>query len=146
MNSGLRIRDAVCLSMDKIKEGERLLYTQKTGNAVFVPLAAEVIKALEGMKFMPFWSGVGLPKSAVADWQRTLARLFKLVGLAGHAHRFRDSFAVNLLQRGVSLENVAILLGNSIKVAEKHYAPWVASRQAALTESVRRAWVSSSSQ
>jgi integrase/recombinase XerD len=102
--------------------------------------------ALGFLDDLPFWSGVGLPKSAVADWQRTLARLFKLVGLAGHAHRFRDSFAVNLLQRGVSLENVAILLGNSIKVAEKHYAPWVASRQAALTESVRRAWVSSSSQ
>ena len=52
--------------MDKIKEGERLLYTQKTGNAVFVPLADEVIKALEGMKFMPFWSGVGLDHDARA--------------------------------------------------------------------------------
>ena len=37
-------------------------------------------------------------------------------------------------------EAVAALLGNSIKVAEKHYAPWVKSRQLALEESVKKTW------
>jgi len=138
MHSGLRIRDAVCLSTDKISDGKLLLYTQKTGQPVWIPLPEEVIRAVQGMRSRPFWSGNGLPKSAVADWQRTLARLFKMAGVKGHAHRWRDAFAVNLLRHGVSLEDVAILLGNSIKVAEKHYAPWVKVRQDRLEEAVRR--------
>jgi len=58
----------------------------------------------------------------------------------GHAHRFRDTFAVSLLEKGVALETVAVLLGNTIKIAEKHYAPWVRSRQIALEDAVRRSW------
>ncbi len=59
----------------------------------------------------------------------------------GHAHRFRDTFAVDLLLHDVSLENVAELLGHtSTKVTQKSYAPWVAARQARLEEAVRRTW------
>ena len=71
--------------------------------------------------------------------QRTLYRLFKLAGIKGQAHQFRDSFAVELLQEGVSLENVATLLGNTVKIAEKHYAPWIKSRQDALTAEIEKA-------
>jgi site-specific recombinase XerD len=64
--------------------------------------------------------------------------LFKSAGVqGGHAHRFRDTFAVELLLAGVSLEKVAALLGNSVKIVEKHYAPWVAARQDQLEEAVR---------
>ena len=49
---------------------------------------------------------------------------------AGHAHRFRDTFAVELLLQGVDLQDVSILLGHSsMKITEKHYAPWVKARQ-----------------
>jgi site-specific recombinase XerD len=141
--SGLRIRDVVCLLRDRIKDGKLMLYTQKTGQAVFVPLPPVVTEALDacGDRQLPFWSGSGNPKSAVADWQRSLRRLFKLAGVEnGHAHRFRDTFAVRLLEKGVPLESVAVLLGNSLRIAEKHYAPWVRSRQVALEDVVRRAW------
>ena len=76
-----------------------------------------------------FWTGESNPKSCVGDWQRSLRRLFRLAAVPdGHAHRFRDTFAVELLLAGVPLERVSILLGNqSVKVTEKHYTPWVRS-------------------
>ncbi len=37
---------------------------------------------------------------------------------------FRLLMAVNLLKRGVSLENVAAIFGNSVRIVEKHYARW----------------------
>jgi integrase/recombinase XerD len=141
-HTGLRIRDAVCFSKDKIRHGRLLLYTQKTGQPVWMPLSPAVTEALAPLPARPFWSGECEPKSAVGDWQRTLARLFKIAGvIGGHAHRFRDTFAVKLLSRGVSLENVSILLGHAdVKITQKHYAPWVRSRQDRLEEEVRKIW------
>jgi integrase/recombinase XerD len=141
--SGLRIRDAVCLRRDRIVDGKLMVYTQKTGLGVYVPLPPVVEESLakSGNGDLLFWSGHGNPKSAVADWQRSLRRLFDLAGVEdGHAHRFRDTFAVALLDKGVPLETVAILLGNTIRIAEKHYAPWVRSRQIALEDAVWKSW------
>ena len=142
--SGLRIRDAATLSRDKLNGNKLLLYTQKTGQPVWLPLPKKVVEELEDInpygKYY-FWSGNGLAKSTVADWQRSLAKVFKLAGIKGHAHRFRDTFSVNLLQAGVPLETVSVLLGHSsIKVTERHYAPWVKSRQIKLEESIEKAW------
>jgi integrase/recombinase XerD len=95
--------------------------------------------ALRSGKYF-FWSGHGEIKSCVNDWQRSLARLSKLAGVKFHAHQLRDSFAVDLLSNGVSLEDVATLLGNTIKIAEKHYAPWVKARQISLEKSIEKAW------
>jgi integrase len=39
---------------------------------------------------------------------------------------FRDTFAVELLLSGVPIDQVSLLLGHSsVKVTEKHYAPFV---------------------
>ena len=62
--------------------------------------------------------------------------------LDGHAHRFRDAFAIGLLQAGVPMDRVSVLLGHSsIKVTEKHYSPWVRARQEQLQADVRPTWV-----
>jgi integrase len=48
---------------------------------------------------------------------------------------------VELLSRGVSIEIVSVLLGHSsIRITEKHYAPWVKTRQDALEEAVKGMW------
>jgi integrase len=64
-------------------------------------------------------------KSAVADWQRSLAKVYETAGVPdAHAHRFRDTFAVELLLSGVPLERVSVLLGqSSVKITARHYAP-----------------------
>ena len=43
-----------------------------------------------------------------------------------HAHRFRDTSAVTLLEKGVPMDRVQAWLGHnsSLKVTEKHYSPW----------------------
>ena len=58
-----------------------------------------------------------------------------------HPHMFRDTFAVELLLAGVSLDQVSLLLGqSSIKITEKHYAPFVKARQPQREISARMAW------
>jgi integrase/recombinase XerD len=144
--SGLRIRDAATLRRERLRNGKLLLYMQKTGVPVFVPLPSYVVEALDDTPNIHpsylFWSGNGLPKTTVADWQRSLRRLFEIASVMGaHAHRFRDTFAVELLLAGVPIDQVSILLGHSsVKITEKSYTPWVKARQEQLEAAVMKAW------
>jgi integrase len=154
--SGLRIRDAITLERTRLINDNLLLYQAKTGTPVYVPLPPQVALDLrnipEGVKPNPryfFWSGNGLPKSAVADWQRSFRRLFTLAGLEKpdgsikrcFPHMLRDTFAVEMLLAGVPIDQVSILLGHSsVKITEKHYSPWVKARQDQLAASVKNAW------
>ena len=88
-----------------------------------------------------FWRGDSRLAGAVAAWQRTLQHVFETAAVQnGHAHRFRDTFAVELLLSGVPLERVSVLLGHSsVKIIERHYAPWVRARLEQMEADVRRA-------
>ena len=58
----------------------------------------------------------------------------------GHAHRLRDTAAVEWLKAGMPLEEVSRLLDHkSIKTTEKYYAPWVQARQRRLDALLRDA-------
>ena len=110
-----------------------------------VPVPPIVIEALKNVPVVSpdcfFWSGTGLSKSCVADWQRSLRKLFTLAGVKnGHAHRMRVTMAVELLKRGVSVENVAAILGNTPLIVQKHYAPFVQARQLILEKQVMATW------
>ena len=89
----------------------------------FVLTALDAVPKVSEKYF--FWTGGSNVDSATGDWQRTLKGVFEQAGIPdGHAHRFRDTFAVGLLQAGVPMERVSVLLGHSsIKVTEKHYSP-----------------------
>jgi integrase/recombinase XerD len=119
-------------------------WEQNTGG--YQPLPPFLVTELETIRDPNaqhfFWTGEGKPKSCVGDWQRSLKKLFRLSGVPdGHAHRFRHTFATNLLLAGVPLDRVATLLGHTnSKITEKHYAPWVRARQGQLEADVRKVW------
>jgi len=87
---------------------------------------------------------VGKLDSAVRSWQTRLRKLFRLANIPnGHPHMFRDTFAVELLLVGTPMQLLSTLLGHkSLRVTEKHYAPWVLERQEQLEAELARAWAS----
>lgn len=140
--SGMRISDAATLSEDRIRDERVMLYTAKTGTPVSVPLPAFVLEELEKVRDdrYYFWTGGGRRDTCAKNWQRAFRRLFKDLGFPGHSHQLRDTLAVDLLAKGVSVENVAAILGNTPAIVLRHYSPWVQSRQAALDAAMKELW------
>ncbi len=144
--SGMRIGDAVQLSVNRLQGNKLLLHTEKTGVHVYCVLPDVVIKAIDAAPRSSqnhfFWTGKSTVHSAKGKWQRRLQRLFEFASVVGgHAHRFRDTFAVELLLAGVPLDRVSVLLGHSsIRVTERHYAPWTRSRQQQIEADLKAAW------
>ena len=138
-----------CVPCDVRSHGQliclRETRTAKTKVVVFVPLPDFVIAALDAVRRRNgyyFWSGASRKSSVCDTWRKRLSPVFEAAAIPdAHPHRFRDTFAVELLLAGVPLERVSVLLGHSsVKVTEKHYAPWVLDRQQQLDEDVRRTW------
>lgn len=153
-HSGLAIRDASTLEKnqiihDKKKDVYRIVtQRQKTGTHVSVPIPAniakEVLAVLNGNPRYVFWTGHGQAETTAKYWQRQFRKLRKASGLSElHSHQLRDTFAVDLLSKGVPLEEVSKLLGHeSIKTTEKSYAKWVPARQDRLDNLVMATWES----
>jgi integrase/recombinase XerD len=117
----------------------------KTGVGVnnVIPLwvGKEIHATMNGNPKYVLWSGTGKPRSAVSQFQRLYQKVFATAGVpTGHSHRFRDTAACELLLAGVSMEDVARFLGNTVAVCERHYAGWNLRRQDRLDEEVRRSW------
>jgi Site-specific recombinase XerD len=144
--SALRVSDLASCAVDRLSGNRLFLYTQKTGVPVYVPLPPFVVEALEACPCISerywFWTGVGSKATLAGNWRRTFRRLCEIAGVVeGHPHRFRDTLAVELLLDGVPIERVAVLLGHSsVKITERHYAPWVKARQAQLEADLVSAW------
>jgi integrase len=156
--SGLSILDAIGLERARLSKNENgdnqiFLYRAKTGVPVFVVIPAHVADALRALPNSNpryfFWSGNGDPRSAAKAFQRSYWKLFRLAGIKRpdgtgkrcHPHMFRDTFAVELLLAGVPMDQVSLLLGHSsVKITERHYAPFCKARQQQLAASVKLAW------
>jgi integrase/recombinase XerD len=131
--SGLRITDAVSLPPAKLQDSTVFLRTQKTKTVVRVPIPPEIAKEIEPS--LPLYRGGMKLKSRVTGFQEQ----FQSLGI--HSHQLRDTFAVELLIKGTSIEDVSQLLGHStIAVTLKHYSPWTKARQDRLEEAVKKSW------
>jgi integrase/recombinase XerD len=140
-SSGLRISDVTGLAVNSLDKHNRLkLHQAKTGEYVSILLdqtgadALRSVVPLNQNKQYFFWTGESKMPAAVSNWRKRIADVFTDAAIVnGHTHRFRDTFAVALLEKRATIENVSRLLGHtSIKITERHYSPWVKSRQDAL--------------
>lgn len=137
LHGGVRISDTVFLTRNRISDGRLFLRSMKTGVPVRVPLPEETLAALadcpmDGEFF--FSTGRGKAKTWTTEWEERLKKVFVLAGIPhGHSHMLRDTMATRLLSNGVPIETVAAILGNTVKVVEKHYNPWVSIRQNSLS-------------
>lgn len=137
LHTGLRISDVVALRRDALRDGRLALRARKNGRAIAVAVHPDLRVALdthlrrltETQKANPllFSSATG---QRLVSLDAILRRLWKRCGIEhGHAHRFRDTFAVRLLAHGATLYDVAKLLGIDTRTAERHYAPYVKELQ-----------------
>jgi site-specific recombinase XerD len=149
--SGLAILDAAKLAREKLGPSYDLpqdaieLRRTKTGKPVYVlipPRVAELLRSLpnENPAFF-FWDGKTSNRTLTDNWRQSLKRLASLAEVRGfHPHRLRCSFAVEQLLRGTAIEDIADLLGNTVEVAAKHYAPLARQRRERLGKIASLAW------
>jgi site-specific recombinase XerD len=144
-NTALRISDVCTLRKDSISWDQEkatwrvFLRTQKTGDAVFLPISDEVKIVLDALPLPRnaaqdceyyFWNGITSRRAVVGIAERALAVVFKKSGVKNaHAHRYRHTLATRLLAEGASFQEVADVLGNTEGVVRKHYGKWSKGRQ-----------------
>ena len=144
--SGLSILDAVTLDRSAIDDdGNLTLRRHKSGELVVGYLHPKVSEALQ--RFPPvskqyfFWRGKSQPETAAKHWRERMnlvARKAKVENF--RPYRLRDTFAVELLVAGVSMDDVSTLLAHSgVTITEKYYAPWNRSRRDRLLALMQKA-------
>jgi site-specific recombinase XerD len=142
LHTGLRISDVSDMTKRAVNlaAGNIIWKTKKRGKMVYLPIHPRLSEALsEHLKahnpVQRLCSFLFPTRTGKKDFEQTidakLRRIFKLAEIEnGHAHRFRDTFAVRLLEKGATLYDVSKLLAITIKVAEEHYSPYVQELQA----------------
>lgn len=145
--TGLRVGDAARLRRTQLEpSGHLVLRIAKNGVPIKLLLPADARHALEalpapgGNPAYFFWSGTGKLRGVTHSMWRTITRLGKRAGIENlHPHRFRDTFAVELLSQGADIRTVQKLLGHkSVQTTERHYAHFVVAHQAILDSAVAK--------
>lgn len=137
--SGLRISDASMLAVNSLNGDRLTVRTIKTDVDVAMRLPKIVVEALHAFKPTTathfFWSGQSsVMKQTDLYRSRYLKPMFKAAKVSGSLkpHRFRDTFSARLLESGVSINDVARLLGDTVAVVIRHYSKYTARAQASL--------------
>lgn len=150
--SGLACMDAATLRRDALSDSNNISRERnKTDAGVFIPVPPAVAEMLRAMpNDHPdyfFWNPERMKKtSLVCMFGDLLRRVFDEAGVRHSmsemlSHRFRHTFAVEMLLAGVGIERVSKLLGHkTLRTAEKYYSAWVKERQQRLEAEVKDAW------
>jgi integrase len=148
--TGLRISDVALFNIDRMTPaGEIRLRTTKAGTHVYTWVPAwlqERIRArVEKHGHQIFGSHTTKSLDVITEgWRIKLNRIWEMSGPwkePPHPHRFRHTFARILLQKpGVTVRDVAELLGNTEEIVLKRYSAWVKDRQDRLTKILQEAF------
>jgi len=149
-HSGLAIGDALALpDIEQDNKGAYRVVTkrQKTGTHVSVLLQSHIAQEILAGRFSKtslFSPGDSTPFNNALKWQKKFRKLFRrLFGedTKFSSHCLRDTFAVDLLSKGVPLDLVSKMLGHtSTRITEQAYAPWVKIRQDQADRAIQGTW------
>ena len=151
--SGLACIDAATLPRNLLRADDNLtqVHRTKTDAEVFIPLPPTVAQMLRAhANDHPdyfFWNPQRMAKPFLVcqfgDWLRLV---FDKAGVKHGqqemlSHRFRHTFAVELLLAGMPIEQVSKLLGHkTVRTTERYYSACVKERQRKLEADVKQAW------
>jgi integrase len=126
--SGLRVSDAVQLQWKHVHfgrgtNGEIEILTQKRSKVAIVPLSSELRENLETLhserkpssEDRVLWNPeTDVPYADRAILTRRAIALCERAGIKGSAHCFRDTFACDMLTRGIGIFEVAKMLADTV--------------------------------
>jgi site-specific recombinase XerD len=156
--SGMAISDAVQFRHELIDKNGALTYQRQKSKKTARPgiLPAHVLEYLhtvpvgEGTPEQPFLKPNFKRKASLDRWRRRLTQLYKAAGIkkiktdvgswkSPKAHVLRDTFAVGLIREGKNSTVVAAALGDTTKMVEDHYSPWIEEMKTAQNEAIKDA-------
>ena len=137
--AGLRVSDAVQLCWKHVHfgrgtNGEIEKLTQKRSKVAIIPLSTELRENLESLRVQRKPSSedrvllnpeTGAAFASRAILSRRVIELCDRAGVKGSAHCFRDTFACDMLTRGIGVFEVAKMLADTVETVEEYYAQFV---------------------
>lgn len=167
--TGMSIGDTAKLEKADVDGCRIRTYRKKTGEDVFAKVPQFVIDALNAAPHDSepyyFWTKRGKLHTRTSKWGNRLQRLFVLADVKtvesekkrrsggklkpeaetvkvskATPHMFRHTLARDLLIGGTPMEEIAELIGNSMKVVEEYYSKWDTRRQARLEKRLDDVW------
>lgn len=140
-HTGMRGSDVADLRWNQVHflDGEIVRYAIKNGKLLQIPLNSELLSVLRATykDQNPDETVIKIENKSVTREQ--LSRFMHLIVqrsevLNGHNHRFRASYACDALMKGLSVFEVAQLLGDESKTVEKHYLRFVPAMRSRVKE------------
>jgi integrase len=123
---------------------------QPIDNAIPRDVGQELVAVLNGNLQYVFWnggrSGNGTDaekREAVKFWQKQIRMLLDAAGFPkATSHKFRHTFAIEIIRHGGTFEDVAAALGNTVQVVSDFYShEWAKVRTGKTDEAIKATWV-----
>lgn len=124
--TGLRGSDVADLTWGAfdLEAGTLRWETRKRGVWVTIPIADQLRRALTERPPTSRFDQV-FPGATRTKLYSIIRNLGERAGVKNaHPHRFRDTLAVTILEKGGTIYDVAKILGDAVTTVEKHYAPF----------------------